>query len=176
MDSTPRVRPRAIVFRRRRRVSRHHRGQIFHGTKFCHYRKVPLEWIIGLADDYTLREHLEFVGRELPLNRLRTGLDDSYYSVRFRDEEQERELLLLIRRDPHVVKVSPNRAMIGIDYMIGKPPQERSSHQVSTFDRFVLDAVLTLSRNCDWGDHRISGWSESIGWKLLRSVLRRMTI
>lgn len=107
---------------------------------------MPLEWRIILADGYSVGEHLEFLGRALPLNSW-ISMDDQGYWVTFQDQDQEQELLLSIRKDPRAISVCSVRDVAPI--MNSSDQDDETSHKVNTLQFDARRYCADILRSCD---------------------------
>lgn len=95
--------------------------------------KTPLTWRIFFTDEDAREEHIATVGKDLQMFDV---MNRSYWVV-FNDDAQEREYLLMIKSDPRVTAVYPERDRQGISYdeVEGEYPEPYS------VDDFVIHKV-----------------------------------
>ena len=76
---------------------------------------IPHQFLVGLAENYTLDSHWQRIGTELNITRYYKNLD--CYYIDFSNDDithdlSEESTLALIRSDPNVDRVSPNEIFL----------------------------------------------------------------
>ncbi|KAI4754827.1 hypothetical protein E4T52_13105 [Aureobasidium sp. EXF-3400] len=108
--------------------------------------KIPFTWRIFFTDKAAKEEHLETVGLSLHT----TYVLSRSYSVMFDDQIQEKEYLSLIKDDPSVTAVYPERERHGIFYdeVEGTHPEPDTSDDVVIHEVGVRSQrICTLDHN-----------------------------
>ena len=94
--------------------------------------KTPLVWRIFFTDEDALEEHIATVGRDLHMYDV---MNRSYWVV-FIDDAQEREYLSMIRSDPRVTTVYPERDRQSIFY-----DDDERTHTEAHVDEIIVHEV-----------------------------------
>ncbi|THY86494.1 hypothetical protein D6C93_07867, partial [Aureobasidium pullulans] len=58
-------------------------------------------WVVGIREDYTIEDHLTFVGREVPIHE-RIRLQPHHYAYVVLTSNEDNDLISTIRSDPSV--------------------------------------------------------------------------
>ena len=107
--------------------------------------KTPLTWRIFFTDEDAQEEHIATVGKDLQMFDV---MNRSYWVV-FNDDAQEREYLSMIKSDPRVTAVYPERERQSIFY-----DEDERTHHGPYVDDIIIHEVRVNLRDCPYkNDH-----------------------